>query len=225
MSKLTIFGLKFKLWMIAFIAGAVVVAFWLQQHMPPVYVWIGFFIAIAGIIMFSFIPYYRRSFTSIELFFDKDKCILKSPIYETNPHDGSRYSVLSNIIYMVGIKSTNNQVDNVEVKLISIQPKIGDFGELVINPRGIVKGMPSTFSINREDTKYVEVIEWYEPLSEAGIHSYENYHVGTRPIETNIPEGKYIFTLQATGKDISSCKKQFQIIIDNKHGINFGDIK
>jgi len=193
--------------------------------MLAVYVLIVFFIAIVGIIMFSFIPYYRRSFTSIELFFNTDKCILESPIYETNPYDGSRYPVLSNIIYMVGVKSTNNQVDNIEVKLISIQPKITNFGELVLNPQGIAKGTPSTFSIGKEDTKYVEVIEWYEPLSEANIHSYENYHVRTYPIETNMPEGKYIFTLQATGKDVSSCKKQFQVTIDNKHGINFSNIK
>ena len=94
-----------------------------------------------------------------------------------------------------------------------------------MNPRGIVKGSPSTFAINREDTKYVEVIEWYEPMSEASIHSYENYNVRTRLIETSVPEGDYIFTLQATGNNIPKYEKQFQVIINHKSGITFKEIK
>ena len=42
---------------------------------------------------------WRYHSKTVELFFDTDKCILYSPVYETNPHDGSQYSYENNIIY------------------------------------------------------------------------------------------------------------------------------
>jgi hypothetical protein len=47
--------------LIASIAGLIILSFWLQQHFPPYYVWIGFALTIFGIIMLSFIPYYKRT--------------------------------------------------------------------------------------------------------------------------------------------------------------------
>jgi len=213
------------MWLIAFMAGLVAVAIWFQQHFPPWYVWMGFAAVVFGSIMGSFIPYYRRSKTTIELFFNSDTCILRSPIYSENARGESEYTYQDNVVYMVGIKSTNSkQVENIEVKLKKIEPDVLHCGELVLNPRGITKGSLSTFTINRDDTKYVEVIEWYEPLSEAGIHSYENYNVRVRTIETNIPEGNYVFTLLATGNNVPRCEKQFQVTINNKSGIVFEEI-
>lgn len=210
--------------LIAFIAGLILVAIWLQQHTPPWWVWIGFITAVLGVLMISFVPYYKRTITAVELFFDSDKCIWRSPIYYKNAQGEREYTYEDNIIYMVGIKS-KNQVENVEVKLVSVKPEITLFGELVLNPRGIPKGSPSTFTINRDDTKYVEVIEWYEPLSEASIHSYENYNVGIRPVETTIPEGIYIFKLQVTGNNIPKCEKQFQVTINRKSGISLRELE
>lgn len=46
--------------LIALIASGFVVANWLQQHVPPWYVWFSFGIAICGIIWISFLPYYKR---------------------------------------------------------------------------------------------------------------------------------------------------------------------
>jgi hypothetical protein len=47
--------------LVAFLVGILLVAFWLSQHFPPWYVWLGVALTITGIILFSFIPYYKRT--------------------------------------------------------------------------------------------------------------------------------------------------------------------
>lgn len=46
--------------LIALVTGSVIAAIWLQDHFPPWYVWLGFVLAILGVIWLSFLPYYRR---------------------------------------------------------------------------------------------------------------------------------------------------------------------
>jgi len=159
---------------------------------------------------------------AIELFFEEDTCVLISPIYMTDAMGQKQWCGAYNTIYMVGLRTIGGRsIDNVEVKLGKIDPDVLHVGELVLNPRGITKGSPSTFALNSGDTRYVEVIEWYSDFNEASIHSYENYHVQIRQLDTLLPVGKYIFTISATGRDVPRCERQFLVEVSEKSGLSF----
>lgn len=202
---------------IALIGAPAVVAFWLQQYSPPVYVWIAFILLIAGIIWISFIPYYRRSTEKacVELFLD-DTCIRYSNILiDKLP------TYVYDTIYTIGIKTVNDRkAENIELKLVKIEPNTPIFRTIILKPRGITKEEPSTFSISPNGIKYVEVIRWYNDYSEAIIESYTNYHTGERIDDILMPEGNYIFTIQATGENIPKYESKFGVRI-NKTSMEF----
>ena len=140
---------------IALIVGTLLIAFWLQQHFPPWYVWVGTVLAIIGIIGLSFIPYYNRTQKRLVLLIKRfGISLITDPRKKSSPVKRAYYyDVLlanSSPDKSLGILSISLQLEY-KNKMKGFSPHIGD----VTNDFGkVLHGeIPNNFRLEPNDSR------------------------------------------------------------------------
>jgi len=161
---------------------------------------------------------------AVELLYDEATCCRKYYL-----QGGS----LIRFVYMVGIRAVGKiTLNDVEVSLVGIDPLPwdSDFLQFVpeaLNPKDSSGQGSSRFSVNpsKDASAFVEVFSWDNKVKdEIGIHFYINYHNSARKIPSSFSRRDYRLTLRATGRDMPSYDKDFEIHMGKKGAPKFREI-
>jgi hypothetical protein len=113
--------------------------------------------------------------------------------------------------YYFAVENTGGAtVENVSTRLVAIAPEVSSLSWLPVClhiKHDNDSPYQTQMKLNPHEQKHVDLVTKAEPYSDMGLSFAQK-------VDTRLPKGRYDLTVEVTGKDVPSCRAQFEVWTD-----------